>query len=132
MKTVNSKFCKHCGFKIESRTNTCHNFTCKCSGLPLGALYCTDCGTKLQGKFKVITETVNNVVFEMVPVKGGYFFLGSENGKDDDKPVRKVTISSFYIGKYPVTQELWRAVMGTNPSKFKGNRIRVESVGWDD
>ncbi|MGM9819337.1 MAG: formylglycine-generating enzyme family protein [Candidatus Onthomorpha sp.] len=82
--------------------------------------------------------TVNGVSFEMVYVEGGTFSMGatSEQGSDamvDEKPVHSVTLSDYYIGETEVTQELWEAVMGSNPSYFKGNNQRpVEKVSWND
>ena len=74
---------------------------------------------------------------EMVYVKGGTFTMGaiSEQGADaydDEKPAHSVTLSDFYIGKYEVTQAQWRAVMGSNPSSFKGDNLPVENVSWND
>ena len=85
-----------------------------------------------------VTEyTVNGVKFKMVAVAGGTFTMGatSEQGSYADaaeKPTHKVTVSSFYIGQTEVTQELWQAVMGSNPSNFKGAKLPVERVSWDD
>ena len=64
---------------------------------------------------------------DLVFVKGGTFKNTKSNyyGKG-------VTVSSFYIGKYDVTQKEWTAVMGSNPSKFKGDKLPVESVNWYD
>ena len=81
--------------------------------------------------------TVNGVSFEMVRVEGGTFRMGatSEQGSDAydwEKPVHSVTLSSYYIGKTEVTQALWKAVMGSNPSSFKGDNLPVECVSWDD
>ena len=56
---------------------------------------------------------------------------GSE-AESDEKPTHNVTLSSYYICKYEVTQALWRAVMGSNPSYFKGDNLPVESVSWND
>ena len=84
------------------------------------------------------TETVNGVSFNMIAVKGGTFTMGAtaEQGSeasDDEKPTHQVTLSDYYIGETEVTQELWQAVMGSNPSYFTGNLQRpVESVSWDD
>ena len=83
------------------------------------------------------TFTVNGVSFEMVYVEGGTFDMGAttEQGSDaesDEKPVHSVTLSGYYIGKCEVTQELWEAVMGSNPSYFKGAQKPVESVRWND
>ena len=74
---------------------------------------------------------------EMVFVKGGTFTMGAtpEQGKvahKDEKPAHSVTVSDFYIGKYEVTQAQWEAVMGKNPSCFKGNIRPVENVSWND
>ena len=73
----------------------------------------------------------------MVYVSGGMFTMGatSEQGSDaenDEKPAHNVTLSGYYIGKYEVTQELWEAVMGSNPSYFKGDNLPVERVSWND
>ena len=73
----------------------------------------------------------------MVYVSGGTFTMGatSEQGSDaenDEKPAHNVTLSGYYIGKYEVTQELWEAVMGSNPSCFKGDNLPVERVSWYD
>ena len=60
----------------------------------------------------------------------------TEQGRDaekKEKPAHQVTLSSFYIGKYEVTQELWQAVMRSNPSNFKGDSLRpVELVSWNE
>ena len=78
------------------------------------------------------TITVNHkklgpVSFDMVYVEGGSFIMGgSTYGKVP------VTLGSFYIGETEVTQKLWEAVMGNNPSKFKGNMRPVERVSWND
>ncbi len=50
----------------------------------------------------------------------------------DEKPAHSVTLGDYYIGKFEVTQELWEAVMGSNPSYFKGSNLPVEQVSWDD
>ena len=81
--------------------------------------------------------TVNGVSFEMVRVEGGTFRMGATSEQEDDadsdeKPVHSVTLSSYYIGKTEVTQALWQAVMGSNPSNFKGADLPVECVSWDD
>jgi formylglycine-generating enzyme required for sulfatase activity len=75
---------------------------------------------------------------DMVYVQGGTFTMGctSEQGNDcydPEKPTHQVTLSSFYINKYEVTQALWSAVMGSNPSRFKGcDQCPVEKVSWND
>jgi formylglycine-generating enzyme required for sulfatase activity len=79
-----------------------------------------------------ITETVKGVSFEMIAIKGGTFQMGSNDGKSHEKPIHSVTVSDFAMGKTEVTQALWEAVMGNNPSRFKGNNLPVENVSWID
>ena len=87
--------------------------------------------------------TVNGVNFEMMVVKGGIFTMGRVPERDDvlgmvgwpdELPAHQVTLSDFKIGKYPVTQALWKAVMGTDttPSWHKGDNLPVENVMWSD
>ena len=84
------------------------------------------------------TFTVNGVSFTMVAVEGGTFTMGAtpEQGSDaygDESPTHQVTLSSFCIGQTEVTQALWQAVMGTNPSLCQGDQNRpVEQVTWED
>ncbi len=80
------------------------------------------------------TFTVNGVSFTMVLVEGGTFQMGSTDSDaySYEKTVHQVTLSSFSIGQTEVTQELWEAVMGSNPSNFKGARLPVEQVSWND
>ena len=70
----------------------------------------------------------------MIPVEGGTFQMGSNDSDaySDEQPVHQVTLSSFSIGETEVTQELWQAVMGSNPSYFKGSKLPVEQVSWND
>ena len=73
----------------------------------------------------------------MVFVEGGTFRMGcsSEQGndaRDNEKPLHTVTLSSYNIGIYPITQKQWQAIMGNNPSGFKGDNYPVENVSWDD
>ena len=83
-------------------------------------------------KARQLVETLpNNVKLEMIYVPGGTFMMGSED-YDDEKPIHQVTLEPFLVGKYPVTQAQWEAIMGGNPSKFKGANRPVETVTWDD
>ena len=80
---------------------------------------------------------VNGVQFRMKYVEGGSFMMGAPDDDDeawgDEKPAHKVTLDSYCIAETQVTQELWQAVMGSNPSDFKGDIHRpVETVSWDD
>ena len=81
------------------------------------------------------TFTVNGVTFTMKPVTGGTFSLTTMGGGlmgSFLKSLNKTTVGDFYIGETEVTQELWGAVMGNNPSGFKGNSRPVERVSWND
>ena len=85
-----------------------------------------------------VTFTVNGVTFTMVTVEGGTFTMGAtaEQGSDagsEEYPTHQVTLSSYSIGQTEVTQELWQAVMGSNPSYSQGNlQHPVEQVSWED
>ena len=79
----------------------------------------------------------DGISIDMVHVEAGTFTMGAtaemEEPFDDAKPPHRVTLTNdYYIGKYEVTQALWQAVMGKNPSKFKGDNLPVENVSWDD
>ena len=80
------------------------------------------------------TFTVNGVTFNMVRVDGGTFQMGSNDSDayKDEKPVHQVTLSTYSIGETEVTQALWEAVMGSNPSNWKGSNLPVEQVSWED
>ncbi len=76
----------------------------------------------------------NGVSLEMVSIPGGKFLMGSPEGerKDNEHPQHPVTVPPFLIGKYPVTQAQWQAVMNNNPSHFQGANRPVERVSWHD
>ena len=86
----------------------------------------------------VITIPVKDgISIEMVKVEAGSFNMGAtpemKSPYKDEKPVHRVTMTNdYYIGRYEVTQALWQAVMGSNPSKFKGDDLPVETVNWGD
>ena len=82
------------------------------------------------------TFTVNGVSFNMVTVEGGTFYMGAPatqlGSGTNERPQHYVTLSSFKIGQTEVTQELWVAVMGHNPSAFQGDLQRpVDNVSWE-
>ena len=90
-----------------------------------------------------LTITVNSVSFVMKPVEGGTFWMGAQsadpNGQNYDseadnceQPVHNVTVSTFYIGETEVTQALWKAVMGTNPSYWQADYLPVHEISWND
>ncbi|MBC7324568.1 MAG: formylglycine-generating enzyme family protein, partial [Moorella sp. (in: Bacteria)] len=73
----------------------------------------------------------------MVLIPAGTFMMGSPNNEQDrssnEGPQHQVTLTKpFYLGKYEVTQAQWKAVMGSNPSYFRGNNLPVEQVSWND
>ncbi|MFM7574553.1 MAG: SUMF1/EgtB/PvdO family nonheme iron enzyme [Snowella sp.] len=94
-----------------------------------------------------LTETLpGNIKLEMVKIPTGSFLMGTEEAEvirlnkkyETDRykyemPQHRVNLQEFYLGKYPVTQEQYQAIMGNNPSHFKDNpKNPVESVSWND
>lgn len=81
-------------------------------------------------------ETLQQVPYhhEMIFVQGGSFLMGSDDKEAYimENPVHHITLSDFYIAKYPVTQALWKEMMGNNPSYFMGDSRPVENVSWND
>ena len=80
-----------------------------------------------------------DIILEMVAIPSGKFMMGS-NEFDREKPIHEVTVSSFCMGKYPVTQEQWQAIalldkididLNPNPSRFEGDKKPVDSVSWN-
>jgi len=105
------------------------------SGLVVGEYKLT---VKANG-YKTVSETVNlrdgdkltkSVTLEKGADGGGDFVL--VQGGTFKRENNNITLSDFYIGKYEVTQKEWKAVMGSNPSNFKGDDLPVEQVSWDD
>ena len=80
--------------------------------------------------------TVNGVKFTMKYVKGGTFMMGAADNdamaEADEKPAHRVSVADYYIGETEVTQDLWKAVMGDNPAKFKGENCPMENVSYND
>ncbi|NJR25107.1 MAG: formylglycine-generating enzyme family protein [Richelia sp. CSU_2_1] len=78
----------------------------------------------------------NSIDLEMVCIPGGTFVMGwpatEQDRRDYERPQHRVTIPTFYAGKYAITQAQWQAVMGYNPSCFKGEKRPVEKVSWSD
>lgn len=93
----------------------------------------------LQAQDTVLTiELGDSVWFEMVGVRGGTFTMGSNSARglkvsyESSQPEHRVTVGDYYVGRHEVTQALWRAVMGANPSHFVGDSMPVEQVSWED
>ena len=147
-----AKFCENTGKEL---LKACPWEDCADYGkaiLPMRAKFYPICGRPLQRTVEQVmsenhlntsepseqTFMVKGVEFKMIKVEGGTFRMGatSEQGRYvayDEKPVHYVTLSDYHIGETEVTQELWQAVMGSNPSYFKGDNQRpVENVSWDD
>jgi len=76
------------------------------------------------------------VELEMVSIPGGSFLMGSPEGEKErttrESPQHRVNVPPFFLGRYPVTQQQYEAVMGNNPSRFKGAKRPVEQVSWND
>ena len=92
-------------------------------------------GAQPESKNRLIQ--VGNVQFEMVHVEGGTFRMGAteEQGRDawdNEKPVHRVTLSSYLIGKHEVTQALWEEVMRNNPGYIERGDCPVAYVSWND
>ena len=93
-------------------------------------------GSSLAGN-TITIPVKDSISIDMVRVEAGTFTMGAtaemEDPYDDEKPTHQVTLTNdYYIGKYEVTQALWQAVMGDNPSRFNGDNLPVENVSWDD
>ena len=86
-------------------------------------------------KEKIYTQSLpSGLSFDMIRVEGGSFDMGSNDPEalDSEKPVHRVTVPTFYIGKYLVTQEVWEAIMKKNPASYIGEKKPVEQVSWED
>jgi formylglycine-generating enzyme required for sulfatase activity len=85
---------------------------------------------------QIVEELGDGVVLEMVAVPGGSFLMGSPPGQgyEDEGPQRRVTVAPFLLGKHPVTQTQWEAVLGprSHTSRGRGPRRPVDSISWDD
>jgi formylglycine-generating enzyme required for sulfatase activity len=96
-------------------------------------LYLITCGVYARDKGSSIDgNNIDILLGDFAKVPAGEFMMGSDKNKPE-QPVHKVVISrEFEMGKCEVTQEQWQSVMGNNPSYFKGKRLPVEQVSWDD
>ena len=133
---ISSLYCPRCGWAFvpftskkldEKRLNTHRRLW---SGLASG-------NKAPEEPTEILPEPIKEIIDNMVEVEGGTFIMGAtpEQGEEafnDEKPPHKVTVSTFHIGRYPVTQEQWKAVMGSNPSYFQGERHPGEQVNWMD
>jgi formylglycine-generating enzyme required for sulfatase activity len=84
------------------------------------------------GQAEYRTEDLGNgITLDIVVIPGGTFKMGSRED-EHEQPIHRVTVTPFWMGKFPVTQEQYEAVMGTNPSNFKGAKRPVEQVSLHD
>jgi formylglycine-generating enzyme required for sulfatase activity len=77
----------------------------------------------------------DGVTMDFVLIPAGSFEMGSDEntGEGDESPIHNVTLTRpFYLGKCEVTQEQWQQVMGNNPSDFRGAKLPVDTVSWND
>ena len=122
----------------DSRYQDCDDILQDCSGderqrvspapvIPKPAPFVTSAGKHTSKASHSVIDTT-----EMVLVEGGTFNMGSDSGESDEKPVHQVTVSSFMIGKYLVTQEDWEEIMETNFSLIEGENLPVANVSWYD
>jgi formylglycine-generating enzyme required for sulfatase activity len=78
----------------------------------------------------------NGIELEMIAIPGGTFWMGSPKNEAErsswESPQHQVTVPSFFMGKYQLTQAQYQAIMGNNPAYFKGDNLPVESVSWND
>lgn len=90
--------------------------------------------TDTSEKAPSVSISIGGVSFKMIEVEGGSFTMGATLYRDglDESPTHRVTLSTYYIGETEVTQELWEAVMGSNPSLYNGQKRPVEQVDWND
>lgn len=127
-----SSFCQYCGSKIVVENKCPH---CGAHPLPKDSKFCPDCGHRIEQKqnsLPIMEFAVGSVSFKMIRVEGGTFRMGSNDSEayNDEKSIHDVTLSDYYIGQTQVTQALWKAVMGSNPSKWNGDNLPVEQVSW--
>ena len=99
--------------------------------------YSSSSSSMASGSNAISIPVKDGISIDMVKVEAGTFMMGATSEmKDpysDEKPVHQVTLTNdYYMGKYEVTQALWEAVMGSNPSYFKGDNLPVEKVSWND
>ena len=103
--------------------------------------YSSGSSSMASGSNTISIPVKDGISIDMVKVEAGTFMMGAtsemkdsyDDPDSDEKPVHQVTLTNdYYMGKYEVTQALWEAVMGSNPSYFKGDNLPVEEVSWND
>jgi formylglycine-generating enzyme required for sulfatase activity len=100
--------------------------------VPSGFTFLREAKYTCGGITNTVQEFQHDVTgMEFVYIPGGTFQMGGDKN-DDEKPIHKVTLKPYLIGKYAVTQAEWKKIMGSDPSNFKGDRRPVEQVSWKD
>jgi formylglycine-generating enzyme required for sulfatase activity len=94
------------------------------------------CSGSEPGSGEAPEEVVTNIVtpsgVEMVLIPGGWFEMGYDRGNEDEKPVHRVWVDAFLMDKYEVTQDQYRQLQLSDPSRFEGDRLPVEQQTWID
>ena len=122
---------------LDARLPVTNTFTV--GGGDVGALHVTP----LQN---LTIDLPGNITLELIEIPGGTFWMGQSDEEQRflkqhnwwsnyfncERPRHQVTVAPFYMGKYPVTQAQWQAVMGNNPSNWKDPNRPVEQVSWKD
>ena len=98
--------------------------------MALFVMFCVFVDVEIGVGQDVWVDPVTGMEFVWIP--GGCFRMGRTNGYVNERPVHEVCVDGFWMGKYEVTQTQWGAVMGSNPSHFRGGRNPVENVSWND
>ena len=126
------------GYGTDSKTvNILEGQTATLAGvLTANTTVSTNTTSSLSGN-TITIHVKNGISIDMVRVEAGTFIMGAtpemEDPYDWEKPTHQVTLTNdYYIGKYEVTQALWQAVMGNNPSNFKDDNLPVGNVSWND
>ena len=104
----------------------------ECNSLSLKANEETICEIKILKDIHKGTIIVGDTFFTMTEVEGGKFLMGNNYGDYSERPEHYVTLDNFFISETAVTQEIWEAVMHSNPSIFKGSKNPVENIYWND
>jgi serine/threonine protein kinase len=127
---------------VTDRYNVCRSFYDSVSDLTFedGASGSAINGSSKEDDTTIIegdspTENIINALgIEFIWVEGGSFIVGSKDGAKNERPLHEAVVDSFYLSKYPITQSQWKAIMNSNPSRFKTNGADcpVENVSWYD
>lgn len=138
---LQSPVCPVCGLAVEARWKRCPEcealLVCpQCrERMPKGETHCPRC----QAAETILADHPDKFIdpvcgLELVRIPGGVFQMGDNfgNGIENERPVHKVRLDDYYIGRYPVTQSQWLRLMSQNPSRFSGADLPVEQVTWAD